>query len=315
MSEATTTKRRIPPATIALALAGLIALAAIIYSVTRSAEPAATANQAAALAPPAADPAQSVEAMRQRLAQDPDNHRGWHLLGLRLQSMGRFDEARQAFQRAMQLEPNNPDYLASLGETILVIGGEGSEREAESLFRRALEFRRDHPAPRYYLAILKDMKGQHREALDELIALLKEAPAGAIWETQVRAAAEKIAQVNKIDIAGRLPPAPAPAPSPATAATAAIPGPTREQMEAARNIPPSQQDQMVKGMVDRLAARLQQNPRDERGWMMLMRSRVVQNDRDGAGAALRSGLAAFADDAAAQQRLRTAATELGLPQP
>jgi hypothetical protein len=32
MSEATPSKRRIPPATIALALAGLIALAAIIYS-------------------------------------------------------------------------------------------------------------------------------------------------------------------------------------------------------------------------------------------------------------------------------------------
>jgi cytochrome c-type biogenesis protein CcmH len=316
MAEATTSKRRIPPATIALALAGLIALAAIIYSVTRSAEPAASGNQAAAPAQPPADPAQSVEAMRQRLAQDPDNHRGWYLLGFTLQQMGNFGEARQAYQRAMKLEPNNPDYLASLGETILVIGGEGAEREAESLFRRALEFRRDHPAPRYYLAILKDMKGQHREALDELIALLKEAPAGAIWETQVRAAAEKIAEVNKIDIAGRLPPPPAPSPAPAaTAATAAIPGPTREQMEAARNIPPSQQDQMVKGMVDRLAARLQQNPRDERGWMMLMRSRVVQNDRDGAGAALRSGLAAFADDAAAQQRLRAAATQLGLPQP
>ena len=85
-------------------------------------------------------------------------------------------------------------------------------------------------------------------------------------------------------------------------------------MEAARNIPPSQQDEMVKGMVDRLAMRLQQSPRDERGWMMLMRSRMVQNDREGAAAALRSGLAAFGDDAAVQQRLRTAAGELGIPQ-
>jgi len=41
----------------------------------------------------------------------------------------------------------------------------------------------------------------------------------------------------------------------------------------------------------------------------------VQNDREGAGAALRSSLAAFGDDAAAQQRLRAAATELGIPQP
>ena len=307
MAEASPTKRRISPATIALVVAGLVALAAIIYSATRSAEPAASANQAAA--PKAADPAQSVQAMREKLAQDPDNHRGWYLLGFTLQQTGQFGEARQAYQRAMQLQPDNPDYIASLAEMILVMGGQGADQEAESLFRRALEFHRDHPAPRYYLAILKDTKGQHKEAVDDLIALLKEAPAGAQWEIQVREAAEKIARTNNIDIAGKLPP-----PRPQSAASAAIPGPTREQMEAARNIPPSQQDEMVKGMVDKLAARLQQNPRDERGWMMLMRSRMVQNDREGAAAALRSGLGAFGDDPAVQQRLRTAAGELGVAQ-
>jgi len=312
MAEANRNGRRLSPATIALALAGLIALIAIIYAATRSGEPEAAASEAAAPAQQPADPARSVAAMRQRLAQDPDNHRGWHLLGYALQQLGQFDEARQAYQRAMQLQPNNPDYIASLGEMILVLGGQNADREAEALFRRALEFRGDHPAPRYYLAILKDMKGQHKEAVEELLALLKEAPAGAMWEAQVRDAAEKIAHTNNIDIAGRLPPTRAP--SPATPATAAIPGPTREQMEAARNIPPSQQDEMVKAMVDRLAARLQQNPRDERGWMMLMRSRMVQNDREGAGAALRSGLAAFGDDPGVQQRLRAAAAELGVPQ-
>jgi cytochrome c-type biogenesis protein CcmH len=306
MAEATPSKRRISPATIALIVAGLVAIAAIIYSATRSAEPAASANQAA---PKPADPAQTVAAMRERLAQDPDNHRGWYLLGFTLQQTGQFGEARQAYQRAMQLQPDNPDYISSLAEMILVMGGQGADQEAESLFRRALEFRRDHPAPRYYLAILKDTKGQHKEAVDDLLALLKEAPAGAQWEVQVREAAEKIARANNINIAGRLPP-----PRPQSAASAAIPGPTREQMEAARNIPPSQQDQMVKGMVDRLATRLQQNPRDERGWMMLMRSRMVQNDREGAAAALRSGLGAFSDDPAVQQRLRTAAGELGIPQ-
>lgn len=307
MAETNQTKRRISLATMALVLAALVALAAIIYSASRSAEPAETADKAAPAPPP--DPAQTVAAMRQRLAQDPDNHRGWYLLGFTLQQTGQFGEARQAYRRAMQLQPENPDYISSLAEMILVMGGQGADQEAESLFRRALEFRRDHPAPRYYLAILKDTKGQHKEAVDDLVALLKEAPAGAQWEVQVREAAEKIARANNIDIAGRLPPA-----RPQSAASAAIPGPTREQMEAARNIPPSQQDEMVKGMVDRLATRLQQNPRDERGWMMLMRSRMVQNDREGAAAALRSGVAAFGDDAAVQQRLRAAAGELGIPQ-
>jgi cytochrome c-type biogenesis protein CcmH len=70
---------------------------------------------------------------------------------------------------------------------------------------------------------------------------------------------------------------------------------------------------MVRGMVERLAARLRQNPRDADGWIRLMRSRMVLNDRAAAGEALRSGLGAFANDPAAQGRLRAAARELGVP--
>jgi cytochrome c-type biogenesis protein CcmH len=127
----------------------------------------------------------------------------------------------------------------------------------------------------------------------------------------VRDAVTAIAQRNNIDIAGRLPPPRQPAAG--STATAAIPGPTREQLEAAKGIPPSQQDAMVRGMVSRLEGRLRQNPRDADRWIMLMRSRMVLNDRNGAGEALRSALAVFQTDAATQQRLRTAATELGVP--
>jgi cytochrome c-type biogenesis protein CcmH len=311
MAEAAPPRRRIAPATIALIIAALIALAAILVAITRSGgEGETVANQAAAApgaAPAGATMEQTIASMRQRLSQDPDNHQGWYLLGLAYRDTGQFAEAKQAFERAMQLQPSNPDYLASLGETILVIGAANAPQEAEGLFRRAIEFRRDHAQSRYYLATLTDLKGNHQQAVDELLALLREAPSGAAWEPGVRRTVQEIAQRNNISIEGRLP-----APPPQSAATAAIPGPTREQMEAARSLPPSQQDQMVKGMVDRLAARLQQNPRDESGWMMLMRSRMVQGDRAGAAQALRSALAAFQDDAAVQQRLRDAAAQLGV---
>ena len=138
--------------------------------------------------------------------------------------------------------------------------------------------------------------------------LLREAPPGAPWEAQVREAVSAIAQENRIDLAGRLP-----TPAANGTATAAIPGPTREQMESARAIPPGQQDAMVQAMVDRLANRLRQNPRDAEGWIRLMRSRMVLNDPAAAREALRSGLAAFAGDQAIQQRLREAGSELGVP--
>jgi cytochrome c-type biogenesis protein CcmH len=315
MTEAKTARRRIAPATLALIAAGIVALVAIIIAVTRSGDGASSAtNQTAEAAAgqngaQAATVEQMIANLRQRLSQDPDNHEGWFLLGLAYRDAGQYREGEQAFRRAMQLQPNNPDYLAGTGESLLLIGAEGATREAEPLFRRALAIKADHPQSLYYMATMKDLAGNHQGAVDDLIELLKKAQPGAAWEGGVRRTVEEIAQRNNINIAGRVP-----APRASSPATAAIPGPTREQMEAARGIPPSEQDQMVKGMVDRLAARLQQNPRDERGWMMLMRSRLVQNDRNGAGEALRSALAAFSNDAAVQQRLRAAATELGIPQ-
>jgi cytochrome c-type biogenesis protein CcmH len=118
-------------------------------------------------------------------------------------------------------------------------------------------------------------------------------------------------------IAGRLPAAPptsaSASASAAATATAAIPGPTAEQMRSASAIPPGQQDEMVRAMVDRLAARLRQNPRDADGWVQLMRSRMVLNDAPAARAALASALAAFRDNAATQAQLRSAAAALGVP--
>jgi cytochrome c-type biogenesis protein CcmH len=84
-------------------------------------------------------------------------------------------------------------------------------------------------------------------------------------------------------------------------------------MAAASSIPPSQQNEMVRGMVEGLAGRLRTNPRDEQGWIRLMRSRMVLQQPDQAREALRSALAAFANDAAVQGRLRQAAGELGVP--
>src|SRR3712207_5278609 len=104
-----------------------------------------------------------------------------------------------------------------------------------------------------------------------------------------------------------------PAPSASSPATAAIPGPTPEQMAAASSIPPGQQDEMVQGMVNRLANRLKANPRDAQGWIRLMRARMVLGETAKARDALRSGLAAFRGDSATSAQLNRAAAELGVP--
>lgn len=314
MDQPTRPARRISPATIALALAAVVALVAIIVALNRRDDaPVAAANQAAPAAAPSAvgagreqEARERIAVLRRQLAGDPDNAENWFELGSLYLEFEQMQDAEQALRRAMQLQPTNPDYLAATAQAVLLVGADGWEREAQALLRRALAIRPDHAQTRFLLATMKEKAGDHRGAVDDLVALLRTAPPGASWTGHVRRVLNEIAGENRIDLAGRLPAASG------DSATAGIPGPTREQMEAARGIPPSQQDEMVDRMVSGLAARLQQNPRDEEGWMRLMRSYKVLNRAADASAALRSALAAFADDAAAQQRLRAAAAALGV---
>jgi cytochrome c-type biogenesis protein CcmH len=304
---------RFNPATLALVTAALlvaVALAVRFWPAGAALE-SDTGNVSTNGA--ASDRAGDLDALAAQLAEavrlDPDNHQAWFQLGLLLRNSGRFVEAEQAFRRAGELAPDNPDYLAYRGEILMVVSRGEIPPEAERLFRRALALDRENAQARYFLATIRDRRGEHAGAIDDLIALLRDAPPGAAWEAQVRTAITGIAARNRIDVAGRVPP---PRTAPAEA-TAAIPGPTARQMEAARGMPPAQQDEIVRSMVDRLAARLRQNPRDANGWMMLMRSRMVMQQPDAARDALRSALAAFNGDAATQSRLREAARQLGVP--
>ena len=315
MADPSKPARRVTPATIALATAAVLTVAAIgirVFGSSERVEAAAATNASTEAAPGPGNMEAAVASLRERLRQDPDNHEAWHMLGLAHRDLGQFTEAEQAFRRAMELAPQNADYVAYTAEMMFLRGGRNVPPEAERLMRRVLELQPGNPQARYYLATLKDIRGDHRGAIDDLIAILRDAPADAPWEPQVRNAATRIAQMNQIDLDNRLPAARQPAQS---VATGAIPGPTSEQMQAASAIPPSQQDAMSREMVARLRGRLQQNPRDADRWIFLMRSEMVLNNREAASAALRSGLAAFQGDNATQQRLRTAAQELGVPNP
>jgi cytochrome c-type biogenesis protein CcmH len=311
MAETVERRRRPSLPTLLLALAALLALGAVAVALLRG------KGEESAVAPghPAVTPGQSAPDMdtmiarvEARLREDPDDAEAWRMLGWLQFEARRPDRAAAAYRRAAELEPGNAENWSSYGEALQVATDQVSE-EAGEAFRRALRLDPKDPRARYFLAVQKDLRGQHAEAVEDWIALLRDTPAGAPWEADLRRTILQVAEANDITIEGRLPP-----PSPPQAAAAdAIPGPTREQMAAASSLPPGQQQEMVRGMVERLAQRLRDNPRDADGWIRLMRSRMVLGERDAAREALRSGLTAFQGDAAAQQRLRAAASELGVP--
>jgi cytochrome c-type biogenesis protein CcmH len=73
--------------------------------------------------------------------------------------------------------------------------------------------------------------------------------------------------------------------APAASAGKAPPGPTQADMEAAASMTPEQRRSMIRGMVERLAARLEKNPDDPAGWQRLAHAYEVLGETDKAKAA------------------------------
>jgi cytochrome c-type biogenesis protein CcmH len=278
MAASSPTRRTPAPATLALIVAALVAAGSIGYAGLRSAGPRAGDPQA----------------------------KDWRVVGWAYAEKGDSAASAEAYRKATRLEPDNAENWSSLGEA-LQTGSKTVVPEAAEALRKAIALDPADPRARYFLGVQKDLSGDHRGAVADWSALLKDTPAGAPWEADLQRTIRETAERNRIP----LPPLPVRTGAPA--ATAAIPGPTPDQLATASSIPPGEQDKMVRGMVDRLAKRLAANPRDADGWMRLMRSRTVLDDRAGANEALEAGLRAFADDAATRQRLRAAAAQLGLP--
>jgi cytochrome c-type biogenesis protein CcmH len=292
------------------ALIGAV-LAAIVVIAMRYRQPAAEAPVAGPVAAPGEHAiAPMIAGLEAKLKANPDDVEGWRMLGQSLFATGRFAEASKALAHATALAPQSAEDWSALGEALVYAHHDGVDADAAHAFERAVSIDPKDDRARYFLAVRKDMAGDHKAAVEDWIALLHDAPPGAAWAQSVRTLVEQVAAREKIDIEGRLPAPSAPAEG---AATDAIPGPSSDQMRDAARLSPSQQDQMARTMVDRLAARLAQNPRDIDGWARLMRARMVLGDRAGALQAYASAQKAFAGDTATLAQLKDAAGALGLP--
>jgi cytochrome c-type biogenesis protein CcmH len=88
-------------------------------------------------------PEQQVNAMVQRLAQrlkdNPDDAKGWALLGRSYSVMGRFAEAAQAYAQAAARAPRDAQLLVDFADALAMASGQRLQGEAEKLVHRALE--------------------------------------------------------------------------------------------------------------------------------------------------------------------------------
>ncbi|MES2095165.1 MAG: tetratricopeptide repeat protein [Pseudomonadota bacterium] len=293
-------------------LALALAAAALIAAIGLSRGTAPAKLPAAAKAPD--DLPATVASLEDRMRAKPDDVEGWRSLGAAYFEGQRYTDAAGAYARATRLKPDRAEIWSALGEA-QTLAINAVDPVAHDAFTKALKLDPRDARARYFLAVEKDVSGDHKGAVDDWIAMLRDAPPGAAWAQSVHDLVLKVASQYRIDVKGRVPDV-APAPVGASgdeAARGAIPGPSAGDISDARGLSPSDQDQMARGMVDRLAQRLARQPSDLDGWIRLMRARMVLGDGKAAGAALNDARRAFSNDSAALARLGDAARALKVP--
>jgi|CXWL01.1.fsa_nt_gi cytochrome c-type biogenesis protein CcmH len=297
---------------IILAVAALIAVTAVGLAVWKRSAPVSLSPASVAGAPQG-NASAMISELEAKLKADPDDADSWRMLGWAFFETGKFAEAATAYARATQIDPKKAEYWSSLGEAKVMTGPGDVPTDAKSAFEKAVALDPKDPRARYFLAVARDIAGDHQGAIEDWLALLADTPAGAPWEADVRRLIADVGAKEKIDVASRLAAIrPALATGGAAIATAAIPGPTAQDMRSASQMPKGQQDAMIQGMVDGLEAKLKANPKNAPGWIMLMRSRMSLGETAKASGAYTGARAAFAGDAATLSQLDAAARELGV---
>ena len=241
---------------------------------------------------------------------NPGDAAGWQRLGFAYFDAGRFADAAQAYEKATEAAPRNAVLWSSLGEA-LVMASEDNPMPTRALvaFRKAAELDPKDPRARYFLAVSRDLQGNHKGAIDDWLALLADTPAGAPWEADLKRTIEQVGKINDIEVASRIASATGKRPEPAHPAFGAIPGPSQEQLAAAGSIPPGEQRAMAEGMVARLEQKLASDPKNVDGWIMMMRSRKTLGQDAAATKALADAVAA---NPARKAELEQAAGQLGV---
>jgi cytochrome c-type biogenesis protein CcmH len=230
------------------------------------------------------------------LAQNPDDGKGWDVLAPIYVSTMRVAEAETAYRNAIRLLGPSVVRLDGLAETLMAKSSGIVTDDARLALEQSLQLEPDNPRARFYVALGMEQMGKADDARAAFEAIVRQSPADAPWVPLVN---EHIAKNG-----GTLSQA---------AAIAQPPGnPTQSDVAAAGQMGAGDRQQMIKGMVDSLDAKLTENPNNLEGWLRLVRSYAVLNDKDRAADALKRGLAAFPGNGEQGRELLALARELGL---
>ncbi len=277
----------------------LPALGLCLYLTTGSPD-VPDAPLSARLANPGDDVNILIAQAEQKLARNPEDGAGWEILAPIYYRTGRIEDAAVAFDRAIRLLGPSPARLGGYAESLIALSGGLITTEAQTALQKSLVLEPNDPRAKFYLALALKQEGKKADALAAFNKIVAQSPKDAPWLPLVNDHIASLKDDATTADAG-------------TQANDAAPGnPTSDDIAAAETMSAGDRLSMIQGMVDSLSGKLKENPANFEGWMRLVRSYVVLDQKDKAADALAQGLAAFPADGAEGKQLLALADELGL---
>ncbi len=245
-----------------------------------------------------------VQKLVARLQRNPKDMEGWRMLGWSYYSTDHFTEAAAAYARAIELNPDSVDFRNGHVDALIRAAGGEMTSEAKAANDETLKLNHNDPRARYFKGLAMEQAGDKKAAQESWKDLLAEMPPNDPWAKELR---QKLG-LPELESAAK-PATPENVEAPPVVADKA---PAPADLRAAETMSPSDRTAMIQGMVESLAARLDKSPNDPDGWIKLMRSWSVLEEKEKSKLTLDKALKNFGEGSAERQKLLRSSQELGI---
>jgi len=121
--------------------------------------------QAKAMLKSLPNPDDVVQRLKEKLASDPQSSQGWYLLGRLYASGNRWQEAHDAFKRAVTLKPNDIPITLNYAQSLWQLNHQVFNHEIRGLFQSVLERNSKQPDALAMLAMDAFLRHSYQSAI------------------------------------------------------------------------------------------------------------------------------------------------------
>ncbi|HEB56708.1 MAG TPA: c-type cytochrome biogenesis protein CcmI [Gammaproteobacteria bacterium] len=145
----------------------------------------------------APDVAKMVAKLEQRLKDDPENAEGWLMLGRSYMYMQRFNDAREAYDKSLMLDKNNPQTLTDYAEALAMLRQGNMQGKPTEYVLQALKLDPSLPKALWLAGAAKMQSQDYQGAIDYWQRLMKKHEPGSQGAIELQKRIDMAAQAMR----------------------------------------------------------------------------------------------------------------------